>query len=294
MDKKNTQAENNITQNTNKKLKILVISTKIEFEALTQFLLNVEKVKSFLIREMYNTLIFSPFSNYLKKYDGENELFTSIIIVPNKSKKSQCPYKVETIFINNFVNYTEVFLRLTRLNEKKKNKFIDINISIYKNIEDNSSVIIYEFKSDLLDEIFYQFCEISQLFHQRLENYFRKEMDNFFYYETITIEKNMANVFNYLSLCKICVNNKVKLKKVYKLKEKIKLTFDIFSQHSTKKEEFEITISNITKNCCLVTANNIVQSKNILDQECYLKKKPFLKYFLKVLKQKITDEKEEI
>ena len=292
MDKNNRKVKDNIEQNAIQKSKIFVFSVKIEFETLIQFLNNFGLMRPFLVHEMYNILIFSPFFDYLKKVDERKKHLDYFIIVPDKSNKNECSYKVEVIFIDRFINYLKIILRLSFPNEKNINKFWDINVSIYMDNVDNSTFFIYEAKSDLSSEIFNNFFEITKLFYQRLEKYLKKKISNLLCYETIIIEKNMIKVYNYISLCKIFIHNKVKLEKVCKLKEKINLTFEIPSDNPTKKETFEITIINISKINCLVVVNILIDSKTILDEEYFLKRKSFLNHFLKILRQKIADEKE--
>ena len=282
-----------ISESDKPKSKIVVIPIKIEFEILSEIIFDRKMVQSFFSKEIYNICILFTSPHISKKNKNKfGELFSFIILSKHLDKRTDF-YKAKIIYIKNFINHLIIYIRFFLESEEdkqlidiEKNKnYVDLSISFYKNNEDNSSVIINEITTILPNLIFNKFFNLINLFYQRLEKYVTKKLNNYFYCDTILIKKNTANVFNYLSSCKMFA----KLKKVKKLKGIIELTFNMKDIFHGKNGILKLSIINLSCPFCIVAINYIIKTDGNFDHLYYLNIKQVIKFLLKRLRQKISN-----
>lgn len=290
--------------NENLKKKTLIFPIKVEYNIISDFLLNSNILKTFFRKEMENiscqTLfqIKEPKTKNININNNEKNDYNYFIIQRNKNEKINDIFKAKCIYKKHCLNHSLVIIRFIKeedLNNNKdvnnninKEQFLDTIISFYIDISNNYTILINELNSNLSDSLFRKFIDIVHLFYKRLKIFVREKINKFYCFESILIPKNINYIFNYLKSCKIFHNEKFKIQKIQKIKQDIEITCQIIFTENVS--ESKLFIKYISKNNCLVEIVNWMKTANFNTQEKLLNIKSITSLFLKKLRCRIKTE----
>ena len=290
------------------KSKLLLFPIKVEFNNISNFLFNIKILKTFFQKGNNNNIFQTSFilkkpsenqtnnNSGDKNKDNYNEF---IILGDNKNEKND-KFIVKSIYSNHYLNHSIIILRFIKdktsnNNDIEKNnsnivQFLDIVISFYIDINDNSTVLINELYSNLLDSLFLKFLKIVDLFYQKLEIFVREKMNKFYNFESILIDNNMKTIFNYLYACKIFDNENFKIQKIRKQNQDMEITCEIGSFFPVSVCETKLFIRSLSNQLCLVEIVNWINTSDFNTQGKLLNIKSIISVFLKKLRSKINNE----
>ena len=281
------------------KRKLNLFQIKAEFNMIYNFLINPNILRAFIQKEMNNNFFKTSFSDH--KNDNEiNKYITNgynIFILPNNDKNGQnFVFKVKSIFNENYYNHSIFILRFIKEeidnnnNINNSDKIVDIVISFYTDINDNSTILINELYTNLSDSLFIKFNQIVHLFYEKLAKFTKEKVNKFLCFESILISKNMQNVFNYLYSCKIFHNEKFQITKIQKDKEDMEISCQIGSLFPVNICETKLFIRSLSNNSCLVEIVNWMNISDFTTQGKLLNIKSIISLFLKTLRCRINSE----
>jgi len=288
----------------NMKRKILLFPIKAEYNIISNFLFDFNIFKIFFNKEINNNYCKVSFqnknisNNIYKNINNKNGNFLSLIN-DNKDKDNEL-FIVKTIYKKHCLNHSILILRFTKYesfnnnnNENrinKKEEFLDLVISFYTDISDNSTVLINEIYSNLSDLILMKFNKLIKVFYEKLPVFVKEKMNKYYCFESILIQKNITNVFNYLYSCKICHNEKFQIKKIKKIKEGIEISCQIGSIFPVDICESKLFIRSFSNNSCLVEIVNWMNTGDFNTQGKLLNIKSIISLFLKKLRSRIIND----
>ena len=287
------------------KTKLFIFPIKVEYNIISNFLLNPNILKTFFRKEMNNVFLFkiNPSDKNVNninsdKYQEDNyKGYNEIILLNNSIDK----FKVKSIYNKHCLNHSILILRFYKvetsinkdINITPKNKqILDSVISFYTDINDNSTVLINELYTNLPDSLLEKFMKIIHIFYEKLQKFVKEKMNKFVSFESILIPKNMAAIFKYLNSCKIFHNKKIKIEKIEKFKEKIKISGDIGSLFPVSICETKLFINNLSNNTCLLIVLNWMKTSDFDTQGKLLNIQSIISMFLKKLRCGIKKEEE--
>ena len=299
--------KNNIYNKKQKKL--LVYPIKAEYETISNFLLNPKVLMNFFRKEVNNIFLQTPFLNIIDgKRNTENQNVQkdyNIFIVPNSNpNKINDFFKVKNIFNRHYINHTILILRFSKEeaininNYKNKddnnfssnNQILDIVVSFYIDITDNSTLLINEIYSNLDEPLFTNFFNFIQLFYQKMNKFIQEKINHFFCFESILISKKMEDIFDYLYTCKIFHDEKFQIKKIEKFDGKIEISCIIDSLFPVNTCEAKLCIISLSNSLSLVGIESLMNPSGFNEQEKLLSVKTIFSVFLKKLKLRINTE----
>ena len=299
--------KNNIYNKKQKKL--LVYPIKAEYETISNFLLNPKVLMNFFRKEVNNIFLQTPFLNIIDgKRNTENQNVQkdyNIFIVPNSNpNKINDFFKVKNIFNRHYINHTILILRFSKEeaininNYKNKddnnfssnNQILDIVVSFYIDITDNSTLLINEIYSNLDEPLFTNFFNFIQLFYQKMNKFIQEKINHFFCFESILISKKMEDIFDYLYTCKIFHDEKFQIKKILKFDGKIEISCIIDSLFPVNTCEAKLCIISLSNSLSLVGIESLMNPSGFNEQEKLLSVKTIFSVFLKKLKLRINTE----
>lgn len=216
----------------------------------------------------------------------------------NKDKNLIMIFKQENIYSKQFENHSIQIFRSTEIAETSKlNKknFVDIVVLVFKNIKDNSSMIIHEIYTNFPDNVLNKFYDIMKDFSEKLQKYIYQNLTTYFVNESIVIHRNIHKVIDYIKGCKIFYNKNYQIKHIKKFGEAIEVLIEVKDPNFPKLVcENKVIIEKISENESYVLINNYL--KNINDEKFkeknfdkLLEVQPSIKMFLKLLRKKIED-----
>ena len=282
------------------KRKLNVFQIKAEYNVIYHFLINPNIVKTFIQKEMNNIVFQTSFTN--QKIDNEinkNDEYNTFIIYDNEKNGKNFFFKVKSIFKENYYNHSIIILRFIKeetdnnnnnLSKNIPEKIVDIVISFYTDINDNSTILINELYTNLSDSLFIKFNKIVQLFYEKMTKFMKEKMNKFLCFESILISKNMQNIFNYLYSCKIFHNEKFQITKIQKDKEDMEISCEIGSLFPVNICETKLFIRSLSYKSCLVEIVNWMNISDFTTQGKLLNIKSIISLFLKILRYRINSE----
>ena len=282
------------------KTKLLLFQIEVEYNTISDFLMNSNIIKLFIKKEMNNTLFHTSFlekkSNKKDNYN-ENDYNEFILFNENKNEKNDL-FKVKIIYNNNYSNHSTLIMRFIKdedVNKNNKNisdsiEFLDIVISFYVDISDNSTILINELYSNLSDSLFIKFNKIIYLFYEKLKTFTKEKMNKFYCFESILIPDSINNILKYLYSCKIFYDKKFQIQKLKKIKEGMEITCQVGILYPIICE-IKIFLINISNNSCFIEIVNLVSATDFPTQRKLLTTKSFITLFLKKLRSRINQEK---
>ena len=294
------------------KRKLSIFQIKVEYNILYNFLFNFNTLKTFFQKEMCNTVFQTSFinkkpfnKNYFDTIDDKNidhDYCDFVLLNKNKNDGNDF-FKVNSIYSKHCLNHSILILRfikdetLNSINiDKQSSKIqqvLDLVISFYIDINDNSTVLINELYTNLSDHFFVKFNEIVHFFYQKLQIFVREKLNKYICFESILIQKNVETTFNYLYSCKIFHNEKFKIKKIKKIKNNIEITCEIGTLLPVNVCESKLLLKKLSKDSCLALVMNWMKTSDFKTQEKLLYAKPTIKLFLKKLRSRLNNEKDE-
>lgn len=288
------------------KRKLNVFQIKAEYNIIYYFLNNPTIQKAFMQKEMNNIFFQTSFlykknGNEINKYitNLKNNDYNTFIILNNEKNGKNVLFKVKSILNENYYNHSILILRFIKeenennnnhLSKNNSDKIVDIVISFYTDINDNSTIIINELYSNLSDPLFIKFNQIAHLFYEKLAIFTKEKMTKFFCFESILIPKNMQSIFNYLYSCKIFHNEKFQIKKIQKGKEDMEISCQIGSLFPVNICETKLFIRSLSNNSCLVEIVNCMNISDFTTQAKLLNIKSIISLFLQKLRYRINNE----
>lgn len=237
------------------KKKILSLKLQMEFNTVMNCIKSIETKRTFFIREMHgiaclSKTLYSSFNENLEcvlifpKRKGDilelNDFMTKNIDT-NNIMNNNYAFKVKKIKNEGWINYKKVIFRFKLLNKEQNSQnvnnninsknensnFIELTVSFYLDIVDNSIFIINEFSYDLNENIFLRFYDVAEIYYKKLKSFIEKNFKIYFCTESILINRSITQIFNYIMSLKIFHNNRFKLKNIQKLKNEINIYIDI-------------------------------------------------------------------
>ena len=286
------------------KRKLFIFPIKVEYNIISNFLLNPNILRTFFRKEMNNVFLFkiNPSDNYENNISNNKDLeegykgYNELILLNNNIEGNDI-FKVKSIYNKYCLNHSILILRFYKVgtsNNKDINmkQILDSVISFYTDINDNSTVLINELYSNLPNSLQEKFIEIVHLFYEKLQKFVKEKMNKFVCFESIIIPKNMITIFNYLNSCKIFHNEKIKIEKIQKLKEKIEISGDIGSLFPVSICETKLFINRLSNNVCLLVVLNWMKTSDFDTQGKLLNIQSIISMFLKKLRCRIKSEEE--
>lgn len=282
------------------KTKLLLFQIKVEYNIISDFLMNSNIIKLFIKKEMNNTLFHTSFlEKKSNKKDNYNEMDYNEFILFNENKNEKNDFfKVKIIYNNNNLNHSILIMRFIKdedVNINSKNisdsiQFLDIVISFYVDISDNSTILINELYSNLSDVLFIKFNKIIYLFYEKLKTFTKEKMNKFYCFESILIPDSISNILKYLYSCKIFYDKKFQIQKLKKIKEGMEITCKVGILYPIICET-KIFLMNISNNSCFIEIVNLVSTTDFPTQRKLLTTKSVITLFLKKLRSRINQEK---
>ena len=288
----------------NIKNKTLIFPIRVEYNIISDFLLNSNILKTFFSKEMENIScqtsfkIKEPKNKNININNNEKKDYNYFIIPRNKNDKINDIFKTKCIYRKHCLNHSLLIIRFTKEEDPNNNKdvnnninkeqFLDTIISFYIDISNNYTILINELYSNLSDSLFIKFIDIVHLFYKRLKIFVREKINKFYCFESILIQKNINYIFNYLTSCKIFHNEKFKIQKIQKIKQDIEITCQILFTENVS--ESKLFIKYISNNNCLVEIVNWMKTVDFNTQEKLLNIKSITSLFLKKLRCNLKNE----
>ena len=255
MNKTNNYIFNNSKNNSsNLKKKVLPIVLQVEFNTIMNLLKDLKIIRTFFVREMHGIASSTLFSSKLSKNKDFYIIFPKIkgdllqindFLMNNDFNKNfdnNYLYKFQMIFYDQWENHRKIILRFKHIikdkkensnnlininSEDKLSNYIDMIISYYVNINDNSTIIINELLYDLNENIFSRFYDIVEIYYQKLKTFLEKNFKIYTCNESILINRSILQIFNYIICLKAFHNKRFEIREIQKYKEEINIYIDI-------------------------------------------------------------------
>ena len=226
------------------------INIHVEYNMMMNYLMETKTIMSFCLREMHGISWVkstggTKFDNnlefiYLFPKKRGDVLELKDFTIDNINSKSMLLnnyiFKGKIIYVGGWENHKKFIFRLKLLNNinKKLNNelsnFIDVIVSFYLDINDNSTVIITELFYDINENEFSRFFEIHKIYHEKIKSFFEKNVNVYFCNESILINRNITQIFNYIMSLKIFYNKRFEIKEIQKFQNEINIFIDIRDQ----------------------------------------------------------------
>lgn len=279
------------------KEKLLLFQIKAEYNMVLNFLYNPNTMRMFFMKEINNNDFF--YATFLDKrinHQTKND-YNYLVILDNINKKETDIFIVKSIYRNICYNHFFLILRFIKVESFNDNienytldNVIDLNISFYINIDDNSTIIINDFFSQLSDLLLRKFNSIVLFFNKKLQSFVKEKMNKFYCIESILINYNMDYIFNYLLSCQIFHNEKFKIKKIERKKDRIIISCRIGTLFPGNNCESKLAIMNISNHNSIINILNLINNSDFEFQEKFLNTKTYVSIFLQKLRAKINND----
>ena len=307
--------------NTNIKRKMLTITLPVEFNMLFNFIKEGKTFKTFFRREMHGIMYSyrkekksyyqnkEEFLVIFPKNKGENLEINDFMINNIKSNNiymKNYVYKVSLLFLESWENYKKILFRLLLQNEDKQNRanlkneivskndavnYIDSTVSFYLDINDNSTVILNEYKYDLNENVFLRYYDINKIFYKKLQNFITKNFNNYICNESILINRSMNQLLNYIMSRKLFYTKRIILKKMQKCKDEINIYIDIKDKiYPDSVYQTRCHILKISNISCFVSVVSLIDVKHFSLNKRFLTLKACISLVLKLIKKNVEKE----
>ena len=292
------------------KSKILVFPIKVDFNIISNFLLDANNFTIFLRKEINNNNNLFQISfqnknystynnNYINNDKNKQNDYNKFILLNNNGKESNDVFKVKSIYNNHCLNHSILIMRFIKVetsdndldkNSPKNEQILDNVISFYIDINDNSTVLINELYYNLSDRLFEKFIKIVHLFYEKTKKFVKDKVNKYFCHESILIPENMDKIFNYLYSCKIFHNDKFKITKIQKIEKHMEISCEIGSSFPVNACESKLVIDSISNYSSWVVILNCMDITDYTIQAKLLNIKSIISMFLKKLRRRIKNE----
>ena len=306
------------------KRKMISIGLKAEFNMLISFFKDPKILRTFFLREMHG---FASVIRDDNKDSEFNNKYNFIIVFPKKKGQNleikefmndninsneffynNYVYKSEIQYLEEYENYKKILFKIIYINNKdynnssiinntsnsfskKLSKFIDSQLSFYIDIKDNSTVIINEFFYNINENEFSRAYEISYLFLEKLKNFFEKNFQIYFCYESTPINRSILQTFKYIMSRKIFYNKRFKMKEIEENDNEINIYVDVSDKLFPNSIYYtKCHILKLSDISCLVSIISLINVKYFRPNERFLTLKAAINLILKLLKKKIEKE----
>ena len=211
-------------------------------------------------------------------------LFRFLILNNNKqnSKNNKKTSSNEAINLKNVIN--------DKYNINESN-FIDIVLSFYLDINNNSTVLINEFYYDLKENIFLRFYDIAIIFFEKVNKFIEKNFKIYLCNESILINRSMIQIFNYIMSCKIIQHKRFIIKDIQKYENELNIYVDI--QDKIYPDSFYRTrfhILKLSEISCFINIISLIDIKYFSLKTRFITLKAAIIYILKAIKKKVEKE----
>ena len=312
----------------NLKSQILPIVLHAEYKMTLNFLKDTKTIKTFFLREMHG-IMGSYMKNKEIKFDTNIEFY--IIFPKNKgeiieiddyminnidSKKifiKNYVYKVNLIYREEWENYKTAIFRFIIQNKDKQinknnlnknetsinnnnlknniNDYIDIVLSFYLDINDNSTVLLNEFYYDINENIFLRFYDIVHIYYEKLQIFIDKNFNNYFCNESILINRSMLQIYNYIMTRKLFYNERTIIKDIQKYKDEINIYIDIRDEiYHDSFYQIRCHILKLSDISCFVSIVSLINVKHFSLNKRFITLKSGIILALKLIKKNIENE----
>ena len=290
------------------KSKLLIFPIKVDYNIISNFLLDEKIFKAFFRKEMNNNNFFKisfQHKNSTKNDGGVNSDkykqndYNEFILLNNNGKESNDIFKVKSIYNNNCLNHSILILRFIKVetsknnnekNNQKNEQILDNVISFYIDIKDNSTVLINELYYNLPDSLFEKFIKIVHLFYEKIKKFVKEKMNKYFCHESILIPENMEKIFNYLYSCKIFHNDKFNITKIQQIKKNLEISCEIGSLFPVSACETKLFIRSLSNCASWVAILNSMDISDFETQAKLLNITSIISIFLKILRCRIKND----
>lgn len=232
---------------------IFPINIKVEFNMIMNFLKDMKNLRAFVLREMHGICSAKVINgiNYNENFEFcfifpkkkgeflEIKDFMANNIKSNNSLSNNYIYRGKIIYIEEWENYKKIIIRFYLLNSNNENNniiknsvneksnFIDVTLSFYIDINDNSTVIINELLYDIKENEFSRFNDLMKIFFKKIKCFLEKNFNTYICNESILINRSIGQIFNYIMSLKIFYNKRFEIKEIQKFKNEINIYIDI-------------------------------------------------------------------
>ena len=305
----------------NVKKKIIPIILRIEFNMLMFYFQDITILRAFYLREMYGIFSIKYYND--TQFSKDQDFF---LIIP-KRKGDLLEIKEfminniisKNIFNNNYIfkgkfiykkrleNYMTGLFRFIALNKEiKKNKkenainlspnlkiinFIDVIISLYLDINDNSTVIINELFYDLDEAYFSRFNDVIEIYYKKLKMFLEKNFNKYFCNESILINRSILQVFNYIMSTKLFSDKRFEINNIQKQKDEINILVDIKDKiYPDTAYKIICNILKLSEISSFITIKSLIDIKYLSLNERFNILKSGIIFGLKSLKKNIEKE----
>jgi hypothetical protein len=286
------------------KRKILIFTIKAEYNIISNFLFDPNILSCFFQKELNNNCCQTSFNVKKTSKNNNNENSPNYFILSEDGKDPNSNiFSVKTLYKKHCPNHSMIILRLTKKdnsnlidkeNTNKVEQFLDTVISFYIDIKDNSTILLNELYSNLSDEILSKFNKFLNIFYEKLKVFVKSKMNKYYCFESILIEKNMTDIYKYLLSCKLFKDDKIKIKKINKMKNIIEISCEVKSLFQLDSCEGKLFIKSLSNDCSLVEIVNLINIQDYNSQEKLLNLKSLNSLFLKKLRDRVLKEEEKI
>ena len=294
-----------------KKKAVLPINIHVEFNMIINYLMDIETIRTFYLREMHGIAWAKPvegikmdknFLFYLmfpKRKDSFLKLkdFTINNINSKNILSNNYIYKAKIIYVGGWVNHKKIIKRFNSLNKTKKNSdneisnCIDVVLSFYIDIKDNSTVIINEFFYDVNENEFSRFFEVFKIGFKKFQFFLEKNFNIYFCNESILINRNIKQIFNYIMNLKLFNNKRFEIKEIQKFKNEINIFVNIRDQQYPESVYISrCQIVKLSEISSFVTILPLIEVKFFNINERFFSLKAAIILVLKLLKKNIEKE----
>ena len=323
--------KNDYKANTNIKTKMLTIIINVEFNMFFNFLKDRATFKTFFSREMHGLVwsYVKDKQTYYKSNDefvmvfpkkkGENLEINDFMINNINSKNMYTKnyvFNISLKSIETWENYKKLIFKLYNQNEDKVNKnndknfnenrifsnnttyskdddvnYIESVVSIYLDNNDNSTVLMNEFKYDLSENIFLRYYEIVTIFYSKLKYFFNKNFHNYICNESILINRSMNQLYNYLMSRKLFYTKRIVLKNIQKFQNEINIYVDINDKiYPNSVYQTRCHILKLSNISCFVSVISLIDVKHFSLNKRFLTLKACISLVLKLIKKNVENE----
>jgi hypothetical protein len=293
------------------KNRIFSINIHVEYNMMMNYLMETKTIKTFYLREMHGISWVkstggTKFNNnlefiYLFPKKRGDILELKDFSINNINSKSMLLnnyiFKGNIIYVGGWENHKKTIFRmklLNNINQKVNNElsnFIDVIVSFYLDINDNSTVIISECFYDINENVFSRFFEIHKIFYEKIKLFFEKNVNIYFCNESILINRNITQILNYIMTLKIFHNKRFEIKEIQKFQNEINIFIDIRDkQHPESVYSSRCHILKLSEISSFVSIIALIDVKFFSINKRFSTLKAAIIFVLKLLKKNIEKE----
>ena len=188
-------------------------------------------------------------------------------------------------------NENRIFSDNTTSSKDDDANYIESEVSFYLDINDNSTLLINEFKYDLSENIFLRYYEIVTIFYEKLKNFLSKNFNNYICNESILINRSMNQLYNFLMSRKLFYTKKIVLKNIQKFQNEINIYIDIKDKiYPDSVYQTRCHILKLSNISCFVSVISLIDVKHFSLNKRFLTLKACISLVLKLIKKHVENE----